>query len=354
MKSKKSVVFTIVLVLVFVVVYTIVAIAPSQKEIQFVSQWTLPISSEPENDLKDQELMPFVLADILGYFTQTGSLVYKYKIEQNCTLSSDFFVFYNSNSKNFSLQKPDSTKLVSISRSGFPFVFENRIFLFSPGGTSCSEYDIEGSLLWTYEGYSPISDFAANKNSCVLGFVDGEVHTIYSPENNHASIYPGGSEYSVIYGVDISPDSNYVACISGYDRQRFILINKNGIQQKIVFHEYLENQTKEPACVYFTKDSRFVYYNSAGSLDVLDCKKLISKHFKIKGKIVSISEIPNNNIVFVLSREENNCRITFMEGMTKILGHYDYSAENTFVSTKNDFLFIGLDDAISCIKVVRN
>ena len=132
------------------------------------------------------------------------------------------------------------------------------------------------------------------------------------------------------------------------------MIRRSGNQQKIVFHEYLDGNIKENVNVYFTQDSNFVYYNFENTLGIVDCKKLVSKHIPIKGKVLKIAEIPSVDAVFVLSKLGKDCTVTIIEGSSNVLGYYEYQAENTFISAKDENLFLGADDKISCIQVVKN
>ena len=215
-------------------------------------------------------------------------------------------------------------------------------------------YDLSGKELFRSEGYVPIISFASSIAGTVVGYADGEVRCLSDSGEQIFSLYPGGSSYPVILGVDIANSGEYVACVSGIDSQRFVLIRRNGNQQKIVFHEYLDGNIKENVNVYFTEDSNFVFYNFENTLGIVDCKKLVSKHIPIEGKVLKIAEIPSVDAVFVLSKLGNDCTVTIIEGSSNVLGTYEYQAENTFISAKDNSLFLGADNKISCIQVVKN
>ena len=359
MKNKKNVIALIWVALAIVIIYAFIAFRLTKSEIQFLTKWTFSLD-ETTLPSESEQLVSFRLGNTLGYFSPAGNFAYKYEIPllktgkfANASISSDYWTIFDNENPNFTICKPDGSKLVTISAQGNPFLQENRLFLFTKGGSSFIHYDLQGKELWRSEGYVPIISFSSSAEGTVVGYADGEIRCLTNSGDLAFSMYPGGSSYPVVLGVDISDSGEYVACVSGIDAQRFVLIRRNGNQQKVVFHEYLDGNVKENVNVYFTQDSNYVYYNFENSLGIVDCKKLTSKHLSVKGKVLKISEIPSENVAFVLSKQGEDCTITIIEGMSNILGTYEYKANNTFISAQDDKLFIGADDKISCIQVVK-
>ncbi len=359
MKDKKNVIALLWVALLIVIIYTFIAFRLTKSEIQFLQKWTFSLD-EKTLPSSESDLVSFRLGNTLGYFSSAGNFSYKYEIPvlkngklANASISSNFWAICNDDSA-FSVKNQDGSNLVKISATGNPLVTDDRLYLFSPGGSSFLRYDLSGNELYRCENYVPIVSFSSSVAGSVVGYADGEIRCLSDSGEEIFSLYPGGSTYPVILGADISDSGEYVACVSGIDSQRFVLIRRSGNQQKIVFHEYLEGNIKENVNVYFTEDSNFVYYNYEDTLGILDCKKLVSKHLPIEGKVLKISEIPSVDVVFVLSKLDNNCTITIIEGSSNVLGTYEYQAENTFISAKDDNLFLGLDDKISCIQVIKN
>ena len=355
MKNKKKITVPIILILVFLIFYTIFSVTPTRSEVQFLPQWTIYLSdavlSEPTEDLP---LIPFKLADNLGYFDISGNLRYKYDISQRFTISDNYFILYGNDSFSFNMQNQKGESVLKKSVAGFPYLYEDRLFVFSPGGNAVSEYDIAGNLKFQYQGYAPILSFASSKNGCVLGFADGELCSIFPDDDIRISTYPGGSNYQIIYGSDISDSGDLIACVCGYEKQRFVLYKRNGAQQKPIFHEYIEDQVTSACEVFFTSDSKYAYYNSEQTLGIIDCTKLKSAHYQIGSKILKISEIPNLNVILVLSKTDENFKITIIEKSSDIIGEYNFVANEAFINSYENLLFIGADDEITCLEVVRH
>ncbi|MCR4790799.1 MAG: hypothetical protein K5839_06935, partial [Treponemataceae bacterium] len=353
MKNKKKLILTISLILVFLIVYTIVSLKPLYPELQFTPKWSFDISQTQTSPLSETELIPFNLGGKIGYFSPEGSLAYKYEVPQKSTISENYYILYGNDSASFEIRNPDSSLAGKIESSGFPFLKDERLFVFAPGGNSISEFDVKGNNLMRYEGYSPILAFNANKYGLILGFSDGEIHSIYN-DGTQLSAYPGGSDYEIIYGADIARDMNLSACVCGYDDQRFVLYRRNEDRQKIIFHEYLSSQTKSRAPVCFTQDSRFVYYSNGNEVGIVDCEKLKSRHFDLKGQVLKIAEIPEMKSVFILSKNGRDNKVTVIDDNTNVIGEYNYQADSTFVSARENLLFIGADDEIACLEITLN
>ncbi len=353
MKNKKKITVPVILIIVFVILYTIFCVLPTRVEIQLLPKWTLNLSETEVVASKDKTLVPFRLGSTAGYFTLDGQLSYAYDVSERCSISDSYFVRYNDSSTSFNIMNADGSSAVKIDSAGFPYLQEDRLFVFAPGGNSVSAFDYSGNRLYQYQGYSPITDFSSSTGGCVIGFADGEIRVLDNDKTSWLSAYPMGSDYQVIYGVDVSDSGEFVACISGYDKQRFVLYKKVGSQLKPVFHEYYDDQRITTSEVYFTKDSNYVYYNSENHLGIVDCKKFKSKRVPLDGKVLKFAEIPELDVICILTRNNENCKITFIEKTSNIVGEYTFAAKNVFVSSYENLLFVGSDDEIACLEVVR-
>ena len=204
----------------------------SLKEIQFLSKWTFSVE-DAALPSESEQLVGFRLGNTLGYFSPAGNFAYKYEIPllktgklANVTVSSDCWTIFDTETSEFTICKPDGSKLVKFSSQGNPFLQENRLFLFTPGGASFIHYDLQGNELWRSEGYVPIISFSSSPEGTVAGYADGEIRCLTDTGDLAFSMYPGGSTYPVVLGVDISDSGEYVACVSGIDSQRFVLIRQ--------------------------------------------------------------------------------------------------------------------------------
>ena len=233
------------------------------------------------------------------------------------------------------------------------FVVDKGNYLFLPGGTGFDKLDDEGNSLWRYEDIAPITAFSNSSDGCIVGFADGKLVTFKNDGTIDYSIYPAGSNYQVILGVDISEENGLTACVCGIDRQRFILFKNTDGQNKIIYHEYLENNLREQTFVKFSKDSNKVFINDYNGLGIIDCKTLMSKHIPIEGKIIALEEQPENDMFFVLTKEDNLYSVYIFENPSSKVGSFDFEATNAFIIADGSDLFIGTDSTISKFEVTK-
>ena len=105
----------------------------------------------------------------------------------------------------------------------------------------CNE---DGSERWRYEGVFPITAFSSSAAGCAVGFADGTIIAFSNEGEQLQQFSPSGSEYPIILGAALSPDSRYIACISGQNKQRIVLAKREQEHSIITYFKYLYNLVK--------------------------------------------------------------------------------------------------------------
>ena len=59
-------------------------------------------------------------------------------------------------------------------------------------------YAEDGSQLWKYESYAPVTAFSSSTGGTVAGFADGTLVSFDNSGNQTQRFSPGGSTYEVI------------------------------------------------------------------------------------------------------------------------------------------------------------
>lgn len=227
------------------------------------------------------------------------------------------------------------------------------IYIFLPGGASFAKCLPNGEVDWRYEGTIPLTSFTAKQNYTAIGLADGTIKVFKNSTGaNEITFEIGGSDFPIILGLDISDDGKYVACISGHDKQRFVLSHREENQQKIIYHRYLDYDSPYQTSVYFTKDNNRVLYNFADKLGIYQIDTQESSEINIKEKIISIKE--NEDFVFLLSKNKKDYTVSLLENTNTKEGEFSFTAESAFIIPKGKNLYIGKDDSISCINLTKN
>ena len=221
MKQKKHIGLALFLIIFISIIYIILAVKPLNKEYSFTPVWIISTANPVINNSGTKTKSYFHLGQTLGYFDDDS-----------------YYAIYDSEAKNTDFFNADGTKAGVIEASGFPYFKGNLIYVFLPGGCSFSKCSETGKTLWTFEGTFPITAFAAKENYTAVGLSNGTIKVLNN-ENGSTEIEfaPGGSDYPVILGIDISEDGQYIASISGHNHQRFVLSKREEKQQKIIFFQ---------------------------------------------------------------------------------------------------------------------
>lgn len=354
MKNKQHVGLIVFLSFLFIILYVFLSAKPLAKEYQFIPQWTISTSNPTVKDIssiKDEKLY-FHLGQTIGYFTKNGDLTLFKTFPGKVSISDNYYSIYETDSSNIEFFNCDNTLTGKIDINGFPYFVDNNIYVFIPGGASFAKCKTSGELNWTYEGTLPITAFAANQNFTTAGFADGSITVLNNSDGAVVSSYePGGSDYPVILGLDISPDSKYVASISGRNPQRFVLSECNENQHKVIYHKFLESDSPYRTAVYFTKDSNRVLYDTKSNLGLYDISKNKNYTFPIKDRVISFKE--NNNFIYILTNNKNTYTVYLIGNSNVLEGSFSFQANTAFIHTDDEHLYIGKDTSISCMLIDR-
>jgi hypothetical protein len=330
-----------------------------EREFQLEPRWTINIPESENSEFvpvlsESIQLLYFKLGQKIGYFSPSGQIFNVVSFPQNAVISPYYYAAFSQNAVNTPFYKNTGELAGQIMGSGFPFFDEDRIYLFHPGGASLSQCRSEaGSVLWSYEGYAPILAFASSAGGSAIGAADGSI-IVHTPEGTqNTTIVPGGSAYPVVLGLDISDSGKQIASISGLQKQRFVLTEISQGSNKILYHEYFDADANEQSLVHFSSGDKMVYFSQPQKLTVLNCSTFKTTEIPIKGKILSIIESVENNLVFALTKSETAYSVYILENYNMLLGSFSFKAEHTFIRASGKALYIGKDSFISKLEISR-
>lgn len=350
--AKKNRIF-ILIVIFFTILYLLFAAKPLAKEYQFIPVWNVNISYpiQKVSELNENPIH-FHLAQTLGYFDSEGTITH-YKTFPSKTAVSDFYyAIYDSNANNTPFYFPDGKQAGTIKASGYPYFIENLIYVFLPGGASFAKCDESGNVVWQYEGVIPITAFSAKENFTAIGLSDGTIKVFENKTGTTQTVFaPGGSDYSVILGLDISENGEYIASVSGHNQQRFVLSHKEGSQQKIIYHTFLQTDSPYRTLVHFCDNKKRVFYNYENNLGIFDLKTAENSIVKLKNKVISIKE--SDDFIYLLSKKQNEYTVSLIENTNILAGDFSFEAETAFIHSVDNNLYIGKDNTISRLTITK-
>lgn len=353
MKTKKtisSIVF--ILAIICTILYLFFAPRPLGKEYQFKPVWKITTLSQVSEVPVDTPKMYFHLGQTLGYFTEDGKISLFNQFQDKASISNTYYALYNSDSKNIPFFYSNGIQAGTIQAAGYPYFVDNQIFVFLPGGASFAKCYSNGDVSWRYEGTLPITAFSAKEKYIAVGFADGTIKIFEAEDGNCIIEYaPGGSDYPVILGVDISADGQYIASISGHEKQRFVLAHREENQPKIIHHTFIKEGLPYRTLIHFTQDGKQVIYNYQNNIGVYDLSSQKENTYSINDRIISIEE--TDNLIFLLGHEKENYTVYMIEKTNLMEGSFSFSANTAFIQTMGENLYVGKDNTISRIEIER-
>ena len=337
------------------ILYIFLAVRPLSKEIHFKTLWTTPCTRAAtlpgDTVLHEEDYIPFKLGQTAGYFTEDGTIVNFFSFPYKATLSQKEYALFGTSDSSIQIFSNKGEKTTLIKKQGFPFFQDGRKYLMLPGGLSFAKLNDDGTVKFSFENYVPITAFSSSKSATAAGFADGTVIVFNNQGEIDYKYIPGGSTYDIILGTAVSDSGVLSACVSGHDKQRFVIAKKESGHSKIIFHQYLEEETNRQLLIKFSKDESKCFFEFKDHLGIVDCKTKKVSHIPVKGHILAIQETEDENTVFVLSKKDNTYSVHIIEKFDRYTGCFSFKADNAFITVKNNSLFVGRDSSISRIDI---
>lgn len=353
MKSNKKITLYIIFTFAFIILYILLASKPLGKEYHFKPEWEINLSA-PTVSISDKSIpqMYFKLGQSVGYFTEDGKISLYKSFPSKASISSDYYSVYSTDDVKTTIFNNSNQELGTIDKPGFPFYEDDRIYLFLPGGASFSKCNTEGDILWTYENTIPLTAFSSKEDYTVAGYADGTINVIKNETGTSTLKFaPGGSDYKVILGIDVSSDGKYIASVSGHNKQRFVLTKNEDTQPIIVYHNFLNSDLQRRTLVRFCHDNRRVLYNYENHIGIYDIENQKSASIEINKDVIAIEE--TDSLIFVLGKKNNEYTVYLIEKNNSLEGSFTFTADTAFIRTLNNNLYVGHDSSISKIIITK-
>ncbi len=336
----------------FCILYIVLALRPLGTELHLTPEWTEDISHVQDFSEGDV-LIPYKLGQNIGYFTPDGKVVSQIPYPVKAAVSASYYSVFGTDNVSAPFYSNTGELLGTIDEPGFPFFEKDRIFVMLPGGTSFIQCDSSGKREWLYENYSPINTFSSSEGGCVAGYSDGSIVSFNREGKVTQRFMPGGSSIPGIIGAGISSDGTKVACVSGRNKQRFVVAQKNGEHSKIIFHENLPADFTRQVLVKFSYDDNIVYYNYKGGIGIANLSTLKSSHIPLSGVITQIEESPSDHLVYILSRDDDVYTVTVIELFDHKIAQFSFAGTCACLQVYEDAVFVGRNNKISRFSVSR-
>lgn len=226
------------------------------------------------------------------------------------------------------MRTPDGAAAFTIEDGhGYPFFLDGRAFVMHSDQNSVSRLDADGSIEWTYDFTAPVTCVDAAAGFLLAGtlagtaeLVDGEGRGVYTAE-------PSGSRIAGVYGCALSADGSMMALVCGLDRQRFVLMGRQGGADgsaaftsgvftsgvsasgvsawRVLAHEFIGDGLRRPVIVRFVDGGGSVAFERQGGLGLYAVRARTSRFVPLDGRMLALEDCgsgtPVSGILFLLT-----------------------------------------------------
>jgi len=304
--KKKSV--RIVIIFLFFVIYFFMAVRTVPRETILVPAWISSLESDAPAFERSSgvpgRLLPFTLGSHFGYVDSSGKFAVNRIKTSNIYLDKEMWTEYGNTPSSVEIKNISQETIINIENAkGYPFLLDNRVFIFGSEQNELSEVDNNGNILWTYEYGAPLTCIDTAAGLVLTGSLDGIIEILDAKGNRIYFFEPGGSRYPVILGCAVSRNGSQVGIISGIDKQRFILLERFGSnpgEYKVIYHEYLETGFRRPVHITFIDEDSQVVFEREGGIGCYNIKSRRTIFIPFDGKIAAVDNSGDQGLLFLI------------------------------------------------------
>jgi hypothetical protein len=350
-KDKKK--YWIPLSLLLFVVYTFVAAQPIPPETILVPRWlssleaNYPVSLEgagPGAEAPEGEVpLPFKLGGHFGYVDSRGVFAINRVQQGYVSLSEEYWVEYEAVPESIEIFDPRNNPMVRIDQPrGYPFFLDKRIFIINDEQNSLSLADSAGKIRWVHDFSAPVTDVDAAAGLVLAGFLDGTVEVLGGEGERLFFFEPGGSRLSVILSCRISGDGSKLAIISGYDDQRFLLLERFGDSYKVSYHEFIGDGFRRPVHLAFIDNDNRVVFEREGGVGIYDINTRNSLNIPLDGSVGAIESSGKGDLLFIItSNPGGRNKLVAIRLPGTIVMEAPFKSGDSFLARRNSRIFLG-------------
>jgi hypothetical protein len=330
------------------IIYFFAAARPIPVESILVPRWLNSLESNYPVYLNDTSptpggaLVPFDLGYRFGYVDEAGNFAINRIKRGYVSLSDKLWTEYEASPDLIEVHHVEKDRVLALEARGYPLFLDNRIFLVGKGQNSLSLVDTDGRLLWTYDFAAPLTDIDAAAGLVLAGSLDGTVELLDGEGKRVFFFEPGGSRLPVILGCRISQDGSRLAIVSGFDDQRFLLLEKLGDSYKVSYHEFLGDGFRRAVHIAFIDQDRRVVFERAGGLEIYEIPARRRRFLALEGTIAALDDKGGGGLFFVINAlPDARKELVEVRLPGTIVMKAPFVSDNVFLRREGDVLYTG-------------
>ena len=300
--------------------------------------------------------LPFHLGDRFGYVERDGVTFSAGRTgNAHIAAGAGFWAAWEDGADTIEIHNDQGAVEARIpGNAGWPLFMDGRFFLIGEELDYLSSLDPSGDTEWTYDFAAPLTDLDAAAGLVLAGFLDGAIEVLDRAGKRIFRFEPGGSRFSVIYSCRISRDGARIALVSGYDDQRFLLLEKTGDTWKVVYHEFLSGGFRRAVHLAFVDDGRRVAFEREGGIGIYDIARRKLHRLPLDGRLYALEEYGAGNLLFVItSQAGTRKKLVGISYPATAIMEAPFRSESAFLVREGERLYLGGGKVIAAFSLQR-
>lgn len=352
-KGRRNVIAVLVAV-VLIAVYFFVFSEPLRPELSAAPLWTIDLVAAPAAPAqaapggRESPAVSFSTSTRFGYFYPDGSVAIVGEATGAVPVSDASYIRAEavSGRTNYSLRAP-SGDLIADLDAGAPFYSSGRLFSAEADGSGVAAYDDDGNRLWSYAFPCQLSAFSAGDSLAVGGTVDGWLEGVDAAGRRAFSFAPGGSRLQVVLGLGVSGSGDWIAAVTGVDRQRLVVLGRGGADYRVASHRYLDSDYREPVRVVVLDDDRHVLYRRPDGIGVWSVDGEVDELLPVKADDFDVSLDEDRGLALLVARRGKKVEVVAFRLPATLLGRVSLPDGSDYARLIGSSVYFGSGESIS-------
>jgi len=337
----RRVTFSVLGTIVVILVYFFVFAEPLSAELSAVPQWRVSLSTGVAGSVVDgSRLLAYAAGDRYGYFSPDGEVAFIAEAQAGAPISDISYIAPSSGKAAAALRNTRGEEITQFTAT-LPFYASGRLFSAEGDGTAIAAYDEYGRKDWSYSFSCQLGAFSAGDKLVVGGTVDGWLEGVDADGRNVFSFAPGGSRLPVVLGVGVSRSGDWVAAVTGIDKQRLVVLGRGGNDYRVASHRYLESAFREPVRVIVLEDDRHVLYRREDGIGVWAVDGSIDVVLPVRADTFDVALDDSSGIAYMVARRGKKSEIVAFRLPATLLGRIALPDSSEFVRFSGSSAYIG-------------
>lgn len=339
--KERRVTFSVLGTIVVILAYFFVFAEPLSSELSAVPQWKVAIGvGDAGTGSARAGLLAFAAGDRYGYFSPDGYVAFIAEAQNGAPVADTSYVAPATGKTVATLRNPRGEEISKFTVA-LPFYAAGHLFSAEGDGTALTAYDEYGSKAWSYSFPCQLGAFSAGDKLVVGGTVDGWLEGVDAQGQNVFSFAPGGSRLPVVLGVGVSRSGNWVAAVTGIDRQRLVVLGRGEQDYRVASHRYLESDFREPVRVIVMEDDRHVLYRRDDGIGVWAVDGSIDAVLPVRADTFDVALDDSRGIAYLVARRGRKSEIVAFRLPATLLGRIALPDSSEFVRFSGSSAYIG-------------